>query len=55
MFGVFKCLSLCIGAELCSSCASEIIKLASRVEHGELKLNDVNLKKRDFILQMISH
>lgn len=43
------------GGVLCSSCASNVIKLASRIEHGEMKLNDISIVDRAFVLQMISH
>lgn len=43
------------GGVLCSSCSSNIIKLASRIEHGEMKLNDIGIRERGYVLQMISH
>ncbi|MGC8538405.1 MAG: 50S ribosomal protein L34e [Candidatus Micrarchaeia archaeon] len=43
------------GGVLCSSCTAEVIKLASRIENGEMKLNDINIKQREYVLQMISH
>jgi large subunit ribosomal protein L34e len=43
------------GGVLCSSCASEVIKLSSRVENGEMKLNDIGIKQRNYVLQMASH
>lgn len=43
------------GGVLCSSCAGNVIKLASRIEHGEMKLNDISIRERNYVLQMISH
>jgi ribosomal protein L34E len=43
------------GGALCANCTSEVIKYASRVEHGEMKLSDVGIRQRAYILQMISH
>lgn len=43
------------GGVLCARCTSEVVKYASRVEHGELKMSDVGIKHRAYILQMVSH
>lgn len=43
------------GGVLCSKCAANVIKLASRIERGEMKLNDISIVQRNYILQMISH
>lgn len=43
------------GGVLCSKCASEVIKLGSRVEQGEMKLNDVAVKHRAYVLQLVAH
>ncbi len=43
------------GGTLCSSCSSSVIKLASRIENGEMKLNDIGIRQRSYVLQMISH
>lgn len=43
------------GGVLCSSCTGKVIKLASRIEQGEMKLNDISIVDRAFVLQMISH
>ncbi len=43
------------GGVLCSGCSSEVIKSASRIEHGEMKLNDISIRQRAYVLQMISH
>ncbi len=43
------------GGVLCSRCTSNVIKLASRIEHGEMKLNDIGIIQRNYVLQMISH
>jgi large subunit ribosomal protein L34e len=43
------------GGVLCANCTSSVIKLASRIEHGEMKLNDISISHKAFVLQMISH
>ena len=43
------------GGALCPKCTSEVIKYASRVEQGEMKMSDVGIKHRAYILQMVSH
>ena len=43
------------GGVLCSACTGKVIKLASRIEQGEMKLNDISIVDRAFVLQMISH
>ncbi len=43
------------GGVLCANCTSEVIKYASRVEHGEMKMSDVGIKHKAYILQMVSH
>ena len=43
------------GGVLCSSCTGKVIKLASRIEQGEMKLVDISIVDRAFVLQMISH
>lgn len=43
------------GGVLCGSCAATVIKLASRIENGEMKVNDIGVRQRAFVLQMISH
>jgi large subunit ribosomal protein L34e len=43
------------GGVLCSGCTGEVIKLASRIENGEMKLNDISMKQKNYVLQMIAH
>ncbi|MGC9099250.1 MAG: 50S ribosomal protein L34e [Candidatus Micrarchaeia archaeon] len=43
------------GGVLCANCTADIIKLASRIERGELKLSDIGVKQREYVLQLISH
>ncbi|MDE1768806.1 MAG: 50S ribosomal protein L34e [Candidatus Micrarchaeota archaeon] len=43
------------GGVLCASCTGNVIKLASRIEQGEMKLNDISVVDRAYVLQMISH
>lgn len=43
------------GGVLCSNCTGNVIKLASRIENGEMKMQSIGIKERAFVLQMISH
>ena len=43
------------GGVLCSRCTSEVIKLGSRIEQGDMKLNDIGIKQRSFVLQLVAH
>jgi large subunit ribosomal protein L34e len=43
------------GGVLCANCTADIIKLASRIENGELKLNEIGVKQKEYVLQLISH
>ncbi len=43
------------GGVLCSRCTADVIKLGSRVENGEMKLNDIGMRQRQYVLQTISH
>ncbi|MDE1828119.1 MAG: 50S ribosomal protein L34e [Candidatus Micrarchaeota archaeon] len=43
------------GGVLCSSCNAEVIKLASRIENGEMKLHSIGIKQKQYVLQMIAH
>ncbi len=43
------------GGVLCASCASDIVTLGSRVENGNIKLDDVNIKQRKFVMQLVAH
>ncbi len=43
------------GGVLCAGCASNVIKLASRIEQGEMRLNDISVRQKEFVLQMIAH
>lgn len=43
------------GGVLCASCAGTIIKLASRIEQGEMKINDISIVDKGYVLQLISH
>ena len=43
------------GGVLCSACSGNVIKLASRIEHGEMRVNDIGIRERNYVLQMISH
>ncbi|MDE1846340.1 MAG: 50S ribosomal protein L34e [Candidatus Micrarchaeota archaeon] len=43
------------GGVLCASCNAEVIKLASRIENGEMKLNSIQIKQKQYVLQMIAH
>lgn len=43
------------GGVLCANCAADVIKLASRIEQGEMKINDISVKQKEYVLQMIAH
>jgi ribosomal protein L34E len=43
------------GGVLCAGCTANIIKLGSRVEHGDMKLNDIGIRERQFVLQLVAH
>ncbi len=43
------------GGVLCASCTSDVIKLGSRVENGEMKLDDMSIRQKSYVLQMLSH
>ncbi len=43
------------GGVLCARCASDVIKLASRIEQGEMKINDISVRHKEYVLQMIAH
>ena len=43
------------GGVLCSTCTGEVIKLASRIENGEMRVNDISMKHKACVLQMIAH
>ncbi|MEM3841075.1 MAG: hypothetical protein QXN59_00035 [Candidatus Micrarchaeaceae archaeon] len=43
------------GGVLCAKCASNIVTLGSRVEHGDMKLDDVGIKQRKYVLQLVAH
>ncbi len=43
------------GGVLCAGCAAEVVKLGSRVERGDMKLNDVSVKQRLYVLQLVAH
>lgn len=43
------------GGVLCANCAADVIKLGSRVEQGEMKLDDIGIKQRSYVLQLVAH
>ncbi|MDE1874183.1 MAG: 50S ribosomal protein L34e [Candidatus Micrarchaeota archaeon] len=43
------------GGVLCASCTAEVVKLASRIENGEMRVNDIGTRQKAFVLQMIAH
>ncbi len=43
------------GGVLCASCTAEVVKLASRIENGEMRVGDIGTRQRVFVLQMIAH
>ncbi len=43
------------GGVLCAKCTASIITLGSRVEQGDITLNDVGMKERAYVLQLVAH
>lgn len=43
------------GGVLCANCTAEVIKLGSRVEQGDMKLDDIGIKHRIYVLQLVAH
>jgi large subunit ribosomal protein L34e len=43
------------GGVLCAGCAADVIKLGSRIEQGDMKLDDIGMKQRTFVLQLVAH
>lgn len=43
------------GGVLCANCAATVIKLGSRIEQGDMKLDDIGIKQRAFVLQLVAH
>lgn len=43
------------GGVLCANCTGEVIKLASRIENGEMRVSDIGMRQKAFVLQMIAH
>ncbi len=43
------------GGVLCARCTGDVIKLASRIENGEMKLNEIGMKHREYVLQLMAH
>jgi large subunit ribosomal protein L34e len=43
------------GGVLCAKCTSDVITLGSRVERGDMKLNEIGIKQRRYVLQLVAH
>lgn len=43
------------GGVLCAGCTARIIKLGSRIEHGDMKLDDISIKDKAYVLQLMAH
>jgi ribosomal protein L34E len=43
------------GGVLCAGCTGDVIKYGSRVERGDIKLSDIGMKQRAFVLQLVAH
>ncbi len=43
------------GGVLCANCTADVVKLGSRVEQGEMKLDDIGMKQRTYVLQLVAH
>lgn len=43
------------GGVLCATCTAEVVKLASRIENGEMRVTDIGTRQKAYVLQMIAH
>ena len=43
------------GGVLCANCTAKVVMLESRIEHGDIKLNDVGVKEKSYVLQLMAH
>ncbi len=43
------------GGVLCAGCAAEVIKLASRIENGEMRVGDIGMRQKAYVLQLTAH
>ncbi len=43
------------GGVLCARCTADVITLGSRVEQGDMKLNDIGMRQRKYVLQLVAH
>jgi len=43
------------GGVLCAGCTAEVVKLGSRIERGDMKLDDISIRQRAFVLQLVAH
>ena len=40
---------------LCARCTSDVVKLGSRVENGEMKLDEIGIRQKAYVLQLLAH
>lgn len=50
-----RTVSRLFGGVLCANCTANVIKLGSRIEQGDMKLDDIGMKQRTFVLQLVAH
>lgn len=43
------------GGVLCANCTADVVKLGSRVEQGDIKLDDIGMKQKKYVLQLVAH
>ena len=43
------------GGVLCAKCTAEVVKLGSRIEQGDMKLDDIGIRQKSFVLQLVAH
>ncbi len=43
------------GGVLCANCTAKIVTMRSRIEQGDMKLDDIGIKEKAFVLQLVSH
>ena len=44
-----------VGGTWCAKCTADVIKMGSRIEQGDMKLDDISIRQRTFVLQLVAH
>ncbi|MCL5440338.1 MAG: 50S ribosomal protein L34e [Candidatus Marsarchaeota archaeon] len=43
------------GGVLCASCTANVVKIRSRVESGNMRLDDIGVREKQYVLQLYPH